>query len=104
MTAKSATRAPGAGTVRGARFGAAPSDLMDAINVSIDVDKRLHGEDIAASKAHCAMLVRQGIISEADGDAILVGLDTIGKEIAEGRFPFHRSLEDIHMNVESRLA
>ena len=104
MTAKSATRAPGAGTVRGARFGAAPSDLMDAINVSIDVDKRLHVQDIAASKAHCAMLVRQGIISEADGDAILGGLDTIGKEIAEGRFPFHRSLEDIHMNVESRLA
>ena len=104
MTAKSATRAPGAGTVRGARFGAQPSDLMDAINVSIDVDKRLHGEDIAASKAHCAMLVRQGIISEADGDAILGGLDTIGKEIAEGRFSFHRSLEDIHMNVESRLA
>ena len=104
MTAKSAKRAPGGGTVRGARFDAAPSDLMDAINVSIDVDKRLHVEDIAASKAHCAMLVRQGIISQEDGDAILGGLDTIGKEIAEGRFPFHRSLEDIHMNVESRLA
>ena len=102
MTAKSAKRAPGA--VRGGRFDAAPSDLMDAINVSIDVDKRLHAEDIAGSKAHCAMLVRQGIISEADGDAILGGLDTIGKEIVEGRFPFHRSLEDIHMNVESRLA
>ncbi len=104
MTAKSATRAPGGGTVRGGRFDAAPSDLMDAINVSIDVDKRLHVEDIATSKAHCAMLVRQGIISQEDGDAILGGLDTIGKEIAEGRFTFHRSLEDIHMNVESRLA
>ncbi|MCH7957504.1 MAG: argininosuccinate lyase, partial [Proteobacteria bacterium] len=100
MTAKSAKRAPGAGTVRGGRLDAAPSDLMDAINVSIDVDKRLHAEDIAASKAHCAMLVRQGIISEADGDAILGGLDTIGKEIEDGRFLFHRSLEDIHMNVE----
>ena len=104
MTAKSAKRAPGAGTVRGGRFTAQPSDLMDAINVSIDVDKRLYVEDIAASRAHCAMLVHQGIISEADGDAILGGLDTIGKEIEDGRFSFHRSLEDIHMNVESRLA
>ncbi len=75
MTAKSATRAPGAGTVRGGRLDAAPSDLMDAINVSIDVHKLLHVQDIAASKAHCAMLVRQGIISEADGDAILAGLN-----------------------------
>ncbi len=102
MTAKAAKRAPGA--VRSGRFDAAPSDLMDAINASIDVDKRLYVQDIAASKAHCAMLVRQGIISEADGDAILGGLDKIGKEIDDGRFPFQRSLEDIHMNVEARLA
>ncbi len=102
MTAKAAKRAPG--TVRSGRFDAAPSDLMDAINASIDVDKRLYVQDIAASKAHCAMLVRQGIISEADGDAILGGLDKIGKEIDDGRFSFQRSLEDIHMNVEARLA
>ncbi|MEK7821059.1 MAG: argininosuccinate lyase, partial [Pseudomonadota bacterium] len=77
---------------------------MDSINTSIDVDKRLHAQDIAASKAHARMLAAQGIISNADGKAIVAGLERVADEIAGGRFPFRRAFEDIHMNVEARLA
>jgi len=77
---------------------------MQRINASIDFDKRLYAQDIAGSKAHCAMLVKTGILSQADGDAILAGLEQIRQEIAEGRFEFKQSLEDIHMNIEGRLA
>jgi argininosuccinate lyase len=88
----------------GGRFAAGPSAIMQKINASIDFDKRLYAQDIAGSKAHCAMLVKTGILSQADGDAILAGLEQIRQEIAEGRFEFKQSLEDIHMNVEGRLA
>ena len=88
----------------GGRFAAGPSAIMQRINASIDFDKRLYAQDIAGSKAHCAMLVKTGILSRADGDAILAGLEQIRQEIAEGRFEFKQSLEDIHMNVEGRLA
>jgi len=88
----------------GGRFAAGPSAIMQRINASIDFDKRLYAQDIAGSKAHCAMLVKTGILSRADGDAILAGLEQIRQEIAEGRFDFKQSLEDIHMNVEGRLA
>jgi argininosuccinate lyase len=88
----------------GGRFAAGPSAIMQRINASIDFDKRLYAQDIAGSKAHCAMLVKTGILSEADGEAILAGLEQIRQEIAEGRFEFKQSLEDIHMNVEGRLA
>jgi len=76
---------------------------MEEVNASIDFDKRLYAQDIAASKAHARMLAAQGIIPSEDGDAIAEGLDAVAKEIEEGRFPFKRELEDIHMNVESRL-
>ncbi|MEQ8195577.1 MAG: argininosuccinate lyase, partial [Rhodospirillales bacterium] len=88
----------------GGRFEEGPSKVMEEINASIDFDQRLYTQDIAGSKAHCAMLVRQGIISKEDGDAILKGLDTILEEIEKGAFVFERALEDIHMNVEARLA
>ncbi len=87
----------------GGRFDAAPSAVMEAINASIDIDKRLARQDIAGSKAHCAMLVSTGILSNKDGEAIQQGLDAIAEEIASDRFTFSRALEDIHMNVESRL-
>ena len=77
---------------------------MEEINASVDFDRRLYAQDIAGSKAHCAMLMDQGIISTADGNALLDGLDEILKEMESGRFPFDRTLEDIHMNVEARLA
>ncbi len=76
---------------------------MQAINASIDVDRGLWSEDIEASLAHAAMLVRQGIIRQADGRKIARGLKRIRKEIEEGRFEFRADLEDIHMNVEARL-
>ena len=77
---------------------------MERINASIDFDKRMYAQDIAASKAHCQMLVAQNIISGDDGNAILDGLDRILTEIDTGEFEFKKSLEDIHMNVEARLS
>lgn len=85
------------------RFETGPAALMARINASIDVDKRLWPEDIAGSRAHCRMLVRQKILSKADGAKILEGLERIEREIEQGRFRFDPSLEDIHMNVEARL-
>ena len=93
-----------ASSIWGGRFGGGPAEIMQQINASIDIDRRLYAEDIAGSRAHAEMLVRQGIIAESDGRAILEGLAKVEKEIAEGRFAFKTALEDIHMNVESRLA
>ena len=87
----------------GGRFASGPAAVMERINPSIDFDQRFYAQDIAASKAHCAMLVRQGIVSQQDGDAIVAGLDKVLREIEDGRFGFSRALEDIHMNVEARL-
>lgn len=87
----------------GGRFSARPSDIMQAINASIGFDQKLAEEDITGSKAHATMLAKQGIISEADRDAILDGLDAILAEINAGEFPFSEELEDIHLNVEARL-
>jgi argininosuccinate lyase len=95
---------PAANAMWGGRFAAGPDALMTAINASIDFDRRLFAEDIAGSKAHAAMLARQGIISGEDNAAIQAGLDTILQEIASGKFAFKTALEDIHMNVEARLA
>jgi argininosuccinate lyase len=88
----------------GGRFGEGPAVLMEAINVSIDFDKRLAGHDLAGSKAHVQMLAARGIVSQADAAAILEGLGQIEAEIGEGRFIFKREFEDIHLNVEARLA
>src|SRR4249919_652516 len=87
----------------GGRFSERPDAIMEEINVSIDVDRHLYAQDIAASKAHAAMLAAQGIISASDAKNIGKGLDTILSEIGKGSFDFKRALEDIHMNVESRL-
>src|SRR5689334_9931489 len=88
----------------GGRFSSSPDAIMEAINSSIDVDRHLYRQDIAASKAHAAMLAQQGIITGDDASRIQGGLDTILSEIDAGKFQFQRSLEDVHMNVESRLA
>src|SRR6201994_3732874 len=87
----------------GGRFTERPDAIMEDINVSIDVDRHLYAQDIAASKAHAAMLAAQGIITASDAKNIGKGLDTILSEIGNGSFDFKRALEDIHMNVESRL-
>ena len=87
----------------GGRFSERPDEIMEDINVSIDVDRHLYAQDIAASMAHAAMLAAQGIITASDAKNIGKGLDTILSEITKGAFEFKRALEDIHMNVESRL-
>jgi len=88
----------------GGRFGEGPAQIMAEINASVDFDKRLAAQDLAGSKAHARMLADQGIIAQADAASILNGLDQISQEIADGTFIFKRELEDIHLNIESRLA
>ena len=88
----------------GGRFASAPDALMEEINASIGFDHALFAQDIAGSKAHLDMLEGTGIVSPQDAHAIRAGLDQVRQEIEEGRFTFSRALEDIHMNVESRLA
>ena len=88
----------------GGRFAEGPAAIMRRINASIGFDKRLYAEDIAASEAHCAMLVVQNMLSPKDGEAIARGLEQIRGEIEAGRFVFRDELEDIHLNIEARLA
>ena len=88
----------------GGRFASGPDAVMEAINASIGFDRKLYAQDIAGSKAHVAMLADQGIVSGEDASQILSGLDTILSEIEAGGFEFSAKLEDIHMNIESRLA
>ncbi len=88
----------------GGRFSAKPADLMQAINVSIGFDRRLASQDLAGSKAHAAMLAAVGAISSEDEAQIQQGLSAIEAEMAAGTFPFRDEYEDIHMNVEARLA
>ncbi len=88
----------------GGRFKSGPAEIMEEINASISFDKRLYRQDIEGSKAHCAMLASCSIITKQDAKKITQGLDTIALEIESGDFVFSRKLEDIHMNIESRLA
>jgi argininosuccinate lyase len=88
----------------GGRFDQEPDAVLEAINASIDFDRHLYAQDIAGSKAHAAMLAKQGIIGAEDAQKIARGLDTILSEIERGEFKFSRALEDIHTHVEARLA
>ncbi len=88
----------------GGRFSSGPDAIMEEINASIGFDRRLAAQDIAGSRAHAAMLAKQGIISTEDAAAIDAGLVRVAGEIEAGTFTFSRALEDIHMNVEHRLA
>ena len=88
----------------GGRFEVSPDEVMEAINASIDFDRRLYAEDIAGSVAHVTMLAAQGIVTQEDAAAIRDGLRRVQEEIEAGGFPFDRALEDIHMNIEARLA
>lgn len=87
----------------GGRFQLGPDAIMEEINASIGFDRRLFAQDIAGSKAHAAMLAKQGIISKSDAANIRKGLDAVQAEIEAGTFTFSRALEDIHLNVELRL-
>lgn len=88
----------------GGHYALGPADAFASINPSIEVDKRLWNEDIRGSIAHAEMLAATGILSRGEAESIIHGLQTIHKEIASGAFTFSAALEDIHMNIESRLA
>jgi argininosuccinate lyase len=88
----------------GGRFSGGHAEIMERINASIGFDRKLWRQDIEGSRAHCQMLAAQGIVTEGEAAAILAGLDMVAAEIAEGRFAFRVDREDIHMNVEARLA
>jgi argininosuccinate lyase len=88
----------------GGRFVAGTHRLVEEYTASVGVDRRLYREDIAGSIAHARMLAKQGIIPEADARAIVEGLRDIEREIESGTFPWRRELEDVHMNIEARLA
>ena len=94
----------GKSAIWGGRFSGGPSQLMQDINASISYDQKLYRQDIEGSCAHATMLADQGIISQEDKKAILEGLAQIKQEIEAGQFTFLESLEDIHMNIETRLA
>lgn len=87
----------------GGRFQESTDAFVAEFTASVGFDQRLAQEDIAGSRAHAAMLVKQGVLSEADGDAIARGLDAIADEIARGAFVWDTALEDVHMNIEKRL-
>jgi len=87
----------------GGRFATGPDAIMEEINASIGFDQRLFRQDIAGSIAHATMLAETGILTQEDRDAIIAGLNEVLAEIEGGSFTFSRALEDIHMNVESRL-
>ena len=88
----------------GGRFAEGPAAIMQEINASIDFDKRLAAQDIRGSIAHAEMLAAQGIIDAQSAEAIIQGLAKVKGEIEAGQFTFKKELEDIHMNVEARLA
>jgi len=94
----------GKSNIWGGRFSRGPSQLMQDINASINYDHRLSHQDIAGSQAHAAMLAHCGIISEGDLKAINQGLKQIASEIQAGNLTFNQEFEDIHMNIEARLA
>ena len=87
----------------GGRFNDQTLPLMEEINSSIDIDKRLALVDIMGSRAHVKMLAESKIVKQTTKQKILKGLDQIEKEVISGKFSYKKSLEDIHMNIESRL-
>jgi argininosuccinate lyase len=103
-TKTSRSKKKAANPMWGGRFGVAPDAIMQRINASIDVDRRLYAEDIAGSTAHAKMLAHAKILKAKDVAAIVRGLEEVRREIEQGEFVFKTELEDIHMNVEARLA
>lgn len=103
MATKKFTKNSSSNKMWGGHFDYGPSEIMQKINASIDFDKKLYKQDIRASIAHARMIGKVGIIKAAEAEKIIAGLQKIEKEIDSGNFEFSTELEDIHMNVESRL-
>ena len=85
------------------RFNEPTDAFVEAFTASVEFDQRLAPQDIAGSIAHATMLAKQGILTDAERDAILSGLETIRARIAAGDFPWSVQLEDVHMNIEAEL-
>ncbi|HHJ13434.1 MAG TPA: argininosuccinate lyase [Gammaproteobacteria bacterium] len=98
MSEKPSSDKPWAG-----RFTESTDAFVETFTASVDFDRRLYRYDIAGSRAHARMLARVGVITEAEREAILEGLDRVEQEIETGEFEWSVSLEDVHMNVEARL-
>ena len=98
-----AANAPKGNPTWGGRFAGGPSLIMQEINASIDVDRKLWRQDIRGSLAHAAMLAKIGVLDATDEAAIRGGLEAIAQQIEAGTFAFDTALEDIHMNIEARL-
>ena len=88
---------------RNVHLSKGPSELLNTINSSIDIDKRLYREDIMGSIAHAKMLGKQKIINKKDQALLVSGLRSIQKDIEKNKIVFSKKLEDIHMNIESLL-
>ncbi len=87
----------------GGRFTKETNELVNAFNASLPFDRRFYKQDIRGSKAHVTMLAKQGILTNAERDVILEGLDGILKDIDSGALPFDETSEDIHSFVEANL-
>ena len=90
-------------SIWGGRMQQDVSNILQAVNSSIDIDKRLFQEDIAGSIAHCTMLAKQKIIDKKKSQKIIKGLKKIETEILNNKFKFQIKNEDIHLNIEKRL-
>lgn len=88
---------------RGGRLPASVDEAMQALNQSVDVDSALWPFDIAGSKAHARGLARAGVITSAEAETLVGGLDQVAREIESGTFTWDPAREDVHMNIEARL-
>ena len=87
----------------GGRFTESTDAFVEEFTASVSFDQRLYQQDIQGSVAHCRMLAKVGVLSDAESDQILEGLAKVEKEIAAGEFEWSVSREDVHMNIEARL-
>ncbi|RCI73186.1 argininosuccinate lyase, partial [Pseudomonas aeruginosa] len=87
----------------GGRFSEPVDAFVARFTASVDFDKRLYRHDIMGSIAHATMLAKVGVLSDAERDAIVDGLQQIQAEIEAGSFDWRVDLEDVHMNIEARL-
>ena len=102
MSSHSTPKPPATGLLRG-RFSEATDEFVEAFTASVSFDQRLYRQDIAGSIAHARMLEKIGVLTTAECDEITNGLEQISTEIEAGQFQWQIALEDVHMNIESRL-
>ena len=102
MSANNTPKLGTGGLLRG-RFSEATDEFVEAFTASVTFDRRLYRQDIAGSVAHAQMLAKIGVITAVEADQIIQGLNTIESEIESGNFNWQIALEDVHMNIESRL-